>query len=461
MSADRTGGAGSSSGAPAVLWFRRDLRLGDNPALLAATEGDRPVAALFTLDDTLLRPAGAARTAFLLRSVRALEQALVERGGSLTVRRGPPERVLPRFAGEIGAEEVHISADYGPYGAARDQRVRQALGNVALISTGSPYAVAPHRVHKSDGTGYRVFTPYFRAWQEHGWLAPARSSDRAVKWLTTTSEALPTEPPVNAELPAAGEAAAMAAWQAFRRDRLSDYPESRDRPDLDATSRMSPHLKLGTIHPRTMLANLSSADSAFRRQLAWREFYAAVLHFWPDSARDYFKPDLAAMRYDSGPAADQQFRAWADGRTGYPIVDAGMRQLLAEGWMHNRLRMMTASFLVKDLHQEWTRGARHFMAHLIDADLASNQHGWQWTAGTGTDAAPYFRIFNPITQGRRFDPDGDYIRRWVPELRELTAPHIHEPWLAPGGIPRGYHDPIVDHGRERKESLARYHHMKG
>ena len=219
---------------------------------------------------------------------------------------------------------------------------------------------------------------------------------------------------------------------------------------------MSPYLKFGSIHPRTLLADLAPGDEAFRRELAWREFYAAVLHHWPDSARAYFVPGLAAMRYDTGAAADEHFAAWAAGRTGYPIVDAGMRQLLAQGWMHNRIRMIVASFLVKDLHLEWTRGARHFMRHLVDGDLASNSHGWQWTAGTGTDAAPYFRVFNPVLQGKKFDPDGAYIRRWVPELAELPAAEIHEPWRRPGGIPAGYAAPIVDHADERRESLARY-----
>jgi deoxyribodipyrimidine photo-lyase len=219
---------------------------------------------------------------------------------------------------------------------------------------------------------------------------------------------------------------------------------------------MSPYLKFGAIHPRTLLADIGRGDDAFRRQLAWREFYAAVLHHWPASARGYFQAHMANMEYDNGPAADRLFDAWASGRTGFPIVDAGMRQLLSAGWMHNRLRLITASFLVKDLHIEWTRGARHFMWHLIDADVASNQHGWQWTAGTGTDPAPYFRIFNPVSQGKKFDPEGEYIRRWVPELATLRGEEVHEPWLRSGAMPSGYPRPIVDHQVARAESLARY-----
>jgi deoxyribodipyrimidine photo-lyase len=233
---------------------------------------------------------------------------------------------------------------------------------------------------------------------------------------------------------------------------LADYEGTRDRPDLDATSRLSVYLKWGCLHPRTVLDALGPGDETFRRELAWREFYASVLHHWPESARSYFRPELARMRFAPPGTA---FSAWCEGRTGYPIVDAGMRQLLATGWMHNRVRMIVASFLVKDLHVEWMHGARHFMRHLVDADLASNQHGWQWTAGTGTDPAPFFRIFNPVTQGKRFDPEGDYVRRWVPELRGVGGAAAHEPWRL-GAPPAKYPAPIVDHTTERAEALARY-----
>ncbi|MEO8556783.1 MAG: FAD-binding domain-containing protein, partial [Actinomycetota bacterium] len=232
--------------------------------------------------------------------------------------------------------------------------------------------------------------------------------------------------------------------------------------DLDGTSRMSVHLKWGEIHPRRMLADLAARPGAsatlYATQLAWREFYADVLLAQPDSAREYLRPEFAQMEYDEPGGYDDKdgrFNAWRDGRTGYPIVDAGMRQLRAEGWMHNRIRMVVASFLVKDLHIEWRHGARHFMRWLVDGDLASNQHGWQWTAGCGTDAAPYFRVFNPTLQGKRFDPHGDYVRRYVPELRHVHEKSIHEPWTLDGGPPRGYPAPIVDHGQERRESLRR------
>jgi deoxyribodipyrimidine photo-lyase len=260
--------------------------------------------------------------------------------------------------------------------------------------------------------------------------------------------------PAGIDLPEVGESSARAAWTAFRHKGLSDYASTRDRADLDATSRMSVYLKYGAIHPRTLLADLGPAEETFRKELAWREFYAAILHYFPASAREYYKPELARMTYASGAKADDQLAAWKAGRTGFPMVDAGMRQLLAQGWMHNRVRMIVASFLVKDLHLEWTAGAAHFMEHLVDGDLASNQHGWQWTAGTGTDALPYFRVFNPVTQGLKFDPDGDYVRRWVPELRDLTGAAVHEPWKH-GGVD-GYPEPIVDHAAERIVALDRY-----
>jgi deoxyribodipyrimidine photo-lyase len=450
---------------PSVLWFRRDLRRHDNPALLGAldaarADGDDTVVPLFVLDPRLWGPAGDARRAWLSRSLRALDASL---DGALVVRHGDPARVVPEVAAATGATTVHVAADFGPYGAARDLAVAESLAAAGrrLVRTGSPYAVAPGRVVKADGTAYRVYTPFYRAWLAHGWRAPAEDPDRWPAWRREGSGPLASEgvpaAPAHVDLPPVGEAAALERWDAFRRDGLASYGELRDRPDLAGTSSLSAHLRWGEIHPRTLLADLDDSPShtVFRKELAWREFYADVLHHEPASARTWLDPRFAAMEHDDGPDADERFDAWCRGRTGYPFVDAGMRQLLAEGWMHNRVRMVTASFLVKDLHLPWQRGARWFLTHLRDGDLASNQQGWQWVAGSGTDAAPYFRVFNPVTQGLRFDPDGDYVRRYVPELRDLPGAAAHEPWAHPL-LAAGYPAPVVDHAAERAESLRRY-----
>jgi deoxyribodipyrimidine photo-lyase len=444
-----------------VLWLRRDLRLRDHPALHEAAK-DGPVVALFVLDPALLGPAGAPRVAFLYRTLRTIDADLREHGGHLLIRRGDPVKVVPTVVREAEASGVHVSADFGPYGTRRDEDVEKALGDVPLVRTGSPYAIAPGRVVKGDGEPFKVYTPFFRAWVAHGWRKPAATITGRVDWHDGLDGVdVPADPrlPKDLDLPDAGEDAALAAWKKYRQDRLRTYADDRNRPDLDRTSRMSVYLKWGAIHPRTMLADLGPADETFRKELAWREFYATVLSTWPESAREYYLPQMKSMQY-ARPDTDD-FRAWCDGRTGYPIVDAGMRQLLGEGWMHNRVRMIVASFLVKDLHIEWQHGARHFMKHLVDGDLASNQHGWQWTAGTGTDAAPYYRVFNPITQGQKFDPDGDYVRRWIPELRGVEGKKAHEPWDLPDGPPDGYPERIVDHAHERKVALDRYQATRG
>jgi deoxyribodipyrimidine photo-lyase len=411
------------------------------------------------VDPRLWGPAGPARRRFLLDCLADLRTAT---GGSLVLRTGDPAAVVPALAREVRAADVHLSADAGPYGRRRDAAVERALGDVPLVRTGSPYAVTPGRLTTAAGTPFRVFSPFARAWRGHGWRRPA-ADPGPVPWRTGIgSDEPPPAPDLDGvRLPPAGEAAARAAWARFRDERLTGYADGRDRPGTDGTSRLSPYLKYGCLHPRTLLADLAELpqDESVRRftdELAWRDFYADVLWHRPDSAREYLDPRLRGMGYDSGPQAEELLAAWQQGRTGYPIVDAGMRQLLGEAWMHNRVRMIVASFLVKDLHQEWTVGARWFLRHLVDGDLASNNHGWQWVAGTGTDPAPYFRVFNPVGQGRRFDPDGDYIRRWVPELRGLEARHVHEPWTAPGGLPAGYPAPIVDHAHERRVALDRY-----
>jgi deoxyribodipyrimidine photo-lyase len=428
--------------------------------------------ALFVLDPALLDPAGPARRTFLYRSLRDLDASL---GGKLLVVRGDPADVVPRIAATVDAGSVHLAADFGPYGSRRDDAVAKGLAadGRELVRTGSPYAVAPGRVRKGDGDPFRVFTPFRRAWAEHGWRKPADTDASTVTWLDPDQQQkdggpravrIPDDEAVEAELPAAGERAAHERWAEFLDEAVADYGEDRNRPDRPGTSRMSVYLKYGAIHPRTMLADLASRRSAsadtYRSELAWREFYADILYQRPDSARGNYDRAFDALPLAEGAAAERAFEAWCAGRTGFPIVDAGMRQLREQAWMHNRVRMIVASFLVKDLHLPWWWGARHFMRLLVDGDLASNQHGWQWTAGSGTDASPYFRVFNPVTQGEKFDPSGDYVRRFVPELRGVPGKAVHQPWRLPDGIPAGYPEPMVDHKAERIEALARYDRVK-
>ena len=439
------------------MWFRTDLRLADQPALQAAiAAGPDGVAPVVVLDSRFWGPGASVRQAYLVALLRDFAQRVPE----LRVVKGGPAVELPRIAAEVGATTVHVSADFTPYGAQRDRDVEQALAErgVDLVRTGSSYAVSPGRILKGDGTPYKVFTPFFRAWQEHGWRAPATTTTD-VPWIPATEQSveLPDAAvPPGVQLPAVSEQSALSRWQEFLRSDVADYAEARDIPGADRTSRMSVPLKWGAVHPRTLLADLAKIDGpgseSFARELAFREFYADVLHHRPDTVTEYYDPRFAAMQYDE---PEGQIEDWKAGRTGYPIVDAGMRQLLSEGWMHNRVRMIVASFLVKDLHIEWQHGAAWFLDRLVDADLASNQHGWQWAAGCGTDASPYFRIFNPTTQGKKFDPRGEYVRRWVAELRDVPDRHVHEPWTMPSP-PTDYPPPMVDHAEERLESLRRY-----
>ena len=440
-----------------IMWFRRDLRIGDNPALMAAIASSDEIIPVFILDPKLVKQSGSKRLAYLGQSLRALDESL---NNSLHVMVGDQVEVLQELNSRYGATEVHISAEYEPYGKARDERIEKS--GVELNRTGSPYAVAPGRVLKpSDATPYRVYTPFYRAWCVHGWRAPAATPKKINTVAPSASDRnFPDWPmPEGVNVTAAGEAAALARWKVFQSDALDNYDEARNMAGIDGTSKLSAHLKWGEIHPRTLLVNLgeSKAHDTFRKEIAWREFYADVLFNNPHTEKDYYAPRFRDMRYDK---PGEKLKAWQTGKTGYPFVDAAMRQLVREGWMHNRTRMVVASFLVKDLHLEWQHGAEYFMEHLVDFDVASNAHGWQWTAGCGTDASPYYRVFNPIEQGKRFDENGDYIRKYVPELAHLSANEIHEPWLYLDGYSKGYCERIVDHAVERIESLARLQEIK-
>ena len=440
-----------------IIWFRRDLRISDHPALLEALKDSDEIVPVFILDKAQISEASSKLLAYMSQSLRALDASL---GNRLHIIEGDQVEVLKELIALYNVTEVHISTEYERYGAERDARVEAA--GIPLIRTGSPYAVAPGRVLKaSDGTPYKVYTPFYKLWCAHGWRAPAVTPSEIKAPLPPDKyRAFPDFPvPAGAKIIEAGEAAALKRFQEFTKSHLEGYDENRNLAGIDGTSKMSSYLKFGEIHPRTLLANLgeSKAHDTFRKEIAWREFYADVLFNNPHTDVDYFAPRFKEMRYNE---PDEKFTAWCEGRTGFPFVDAAMRQLVLEGWMHNRTRMVVASFLVKDLHLEWQHGANFFADHLVDFDIASNSHGWQWTAGTGTDASPYYRIFNPTEQGKKFDADGDYIRKYVPELAHLSAGEIHEPWLSADGLSKGYPERIVDHALERIESLERLNELK-
>jgi len=453
------GRAAPGRAAGAVIWFRRDLRVEDNPALAAAVDHagamGAGVAPLFVADETLLRGAGRNRRAFLAGGLAALTDHL---DGSLTLRWGRPAEVVPAFAAETGAAVVFATGDVGGWARRRDGEVAAALaaGGRRLVLVSSPFAVAPGRILSGSGRPYQVFTPFSRAWAAAGHPEPIDIPAPA-RWVARDHEVTGEEIAGTAgrrgagdgggrgerspRLPPSGEAAAAETLAAFLDGPVRDYGHERDIPADPGTSRLSPYLHFGMVHPRQILARLPECPGAdvFRSELAWREFAADVLWHRPRAAWEPFQPFGRHLRVDGGPDAEVRFEAWRTGRTGFPLVDAGMRQLLSEGWMHNRVRMVVASFLVKDLHLDWRRGARWFLDQLVDGDLASNSLGWQWAAGVGTDAAPFPRVFNPETQRRRFDPDDRYVRRHVPEASGF-----------------GYPGAIVDHAAERAEALRRF-----
>jgi len=443
------------------MWFRRDLRTDDLPALRAAAVAGRgQVVPLFVVDPALLRPSGPNRRRFLAGALAALDAEL---DGGLVLRHGDPAEVVPAVAAEVGAEVVVVTADFAPYGARRDGEVaaRLAAESRRLVAVGSNYVVAPGTARTGEGRPYRVFTAFQRAWGRLERQAPRPAPDiRGVELPSDTTpgqlldarvaspgEGLPAwweGLPLGAAptLPPAGAAEAWWRLERFVEDgRVARYAEDRDFPGRPATTRLSPYLRFGCLHPRSALSVLSPGPEAERleAELCWREFFADVLWHQPRSARANLQAWADRLVWDTGSNARRHFLAWATGRTGYPLVDAGMRQLLAEGWMHNRARMVTASFLVKDLHLDWRWGARWFMWHLCDADLASNQHGWQWVAGTGTDAAPFHRVMSPIRQLERFDADGLYTGHYLSD-----AGRAHQT------------TPVVDHAVERVEALHRH-----
>ena len=442
--------ASSRDKPPIIVWLRQDLRLADQPALMAAIETGHPVLSVYVLDDGThdLAPGGASRW-WLHHSLAALAQDLERRDGTLILRRGrDPGRVIEALAAEVGAAAVHWGRRYGAAEIEQDKALKTRLTNagVAAKSFNTSLLFEPWTIWNKSGKPYQVFTQYWRFCRSQAEPAaplpiPAKIPAPS---LLPTGEALgdwallPAEPdwatgfgPVWQP----GETGAAARLDRFLDAGLHGYKTGRDRPDQDGTSGLSPHLRFGEISPRQIwhavqhrLATAKRPPDAdaetFLAELGWREFSYSLLFHHPALAREPLKPQFRDFPWQPDPAA---LRAWQTGRTGYPIVDAGMRQLWATGWMHNRVRMIAASFLVKHLLQPWQHGERWFWDTLVDADPASNAASWQWVAGSGADASPYFRIFNPVLQGRKFDPDGNYVRRWVPELAGLSGSDIHEP----------------------------------
>jgi deoxyribodipyrimidine photo-lyase len=453
----------------ALHWFRSDLRLADNTALRAAAERAEQLACVFVLDDRLLQgpKSGAPRTRFLLDCLERLAHDLDARGSALLIRRGDPAQVLARLADETRAELVTWNRDYSPFARARDRAVTRALerAGVRVETFRDRVVFEADQVRTKAGKPFSVYTPYRRAWLERlaHEPAPPRTAPRLPPPVPrVTRGSLPKPPATGAKLPRGGSAAGLRRLDSFAGRALADYEWQRDLPAAGGTSRMSPHLRFGTVSVRQCLAcadEAASEDSRrragarkWRDELVWREFYHAILAENPRVLRGAYKPELDRLAWNDD---DAGFEAWCVGLTGYPFVDAGMRELAASGWMHNRPRMVVASFLTKDLGIDWRRGEAFFMQSLVDGDPANNNGGWQWAASTGTDAQPWFRIFNPVSQGERFDPTGDYVRRWIPELRKLKGSAAHRPWDAQSLAP-DYPAPRVDHAAARVQALARF-----
>ncbi|MGN6189428.1 MAG: cryptochrome/photolyase family protein [Conexibacter sp.] len=467
----------------AIVWLRRDLRLHDHPPLAAALAAHERVIPVFVLDPVLLngRFASGPRTAFMLDCLRELDAALRERGGGLVLRHGAPERELAALVRDTDARAVYWASDATPYALARDQRVRETLREAGVEAIPGPgnFVADIGRPRTGSGRPFTVFTPFHRAWGElerrtvH--RAPRRlpplpcGLDRgAIPSLHELS--VPTRDTLPEPIAAPGETAARDALARWLASDLDAYAERHDRL-AGGSSRLSPHLRFGTLSAREVEERArrrgGAGAAAFVRQLAWRDFYAHVLLHHPGNRRHEHQSRMRALRWDDDP---ELLTAWREGRTGYPLVDAGMRQLRASGWMHNRARLVVGSFLTKDLQLDWRAGEAWFMRWLLDGDVAQNNGNWQWIASVGVDPAPAFRrLLNPTLQQRRHDPDGAYVRRWVPELRAVPDERLAEPWRMSAGeqeaagcaIGRDYPAPAVDHAQERRRALERYRAAAG
>ena len=458
-----------------IHWFRRDLRLTDNPALLAANRASAEVVPVYVAS-TWSKPhrwTGPARQQFLCGCLDSLSRNLTSVGGRLVVRRGPAVEALRALIVETRAEAVFFNRAVDPFGKETEQAVRALCREMGLACQDFKEAVVhePHEVLTAAGTPFRVFTPYSRVWLNLDVPSPLG----AVESLATPeipSLPLPrladwglSAPDPAIGFPEPGEAAARKRLRAALDSIVPRYAAQRDIPAGRTTSRLSQDLRFGLVSSREVVSRVlrgmrESTEAAVRqshevflKELAWREFYIQILHHFPEVLETEFNPATRRVRWDQD---EEKLAAWADGRTGFPIVDAGMRDLRATGFMPNRVRMIVSMFLTKDLHLDWRLGERHFMRHLLDGEIASNNGGWQWSAGTGADAAPYFRIQNPWSQTKRFDPEGAYIKEWIPELREVPARQLAEAPPPGRSLARDYPPPLVDHAVEREECLRRF-----
>jgi len=471
----------NSDQAPALLWFRRDLRLRDNAALEAAAQPGRPVIPVFIWAPEEEGPwaPGAASRWWLHQSLERFREALGEFGSKLIIRRGPAAQSILALAEEAGATAIYWNRLYEPATIARDQQLKKLARARGLVAESFPGNILfePGTIRNNQGGPIRVFTAFWKACLKRPQPTAPKDAPRLIRAPREWPESLAIsdlqlEPKIDwaaglVEAWRPGETGARNRFQAFANDALEAYAEDRERPDHLGTSRLSPHLHFGEISAREVwhAAQKVSASEPFLRQIIWREFAQHLLFHYPHTPSQPLRPEFARFTWRMD---ERALKAWTRGKTGYPLVDAGLRELWRTGWMHNRVRMITASFLVKHLLIPWQEGAAWFWDTLVDADLANNTLGWQWVAGSGADAAPYFRIFNPVIQGERFDPAGDYVRRWVPELAALPAAWIHKPWQAPGallldaGVRIGttYPEPIVIHEDARQRALEAFARMR-
>jgi deoxyribodipyrimidine photo-lyase len=469
-----------------LVWFRRDIRVEDHAALHHALRSSDRVACAFVFDTDILAglPADDRRVQFIHASLGELDARLREWGAYLIVRHGRAADEIVRLASELDVESVFANHDYEPQALARDRDVQQRLREAgrSLQTFKDQVIFEKDEVLTQAGGAFSVFTPYKNAWLKRLAAHPeALEAFETAPWASRLAPApdapaLPTLEalgfmPNPAPAAPAGMSGAQQLLDAFL-ERIDGYHTARDFPALDSTSRLSVHLRFGTLSIRSLVRQLSARTGDGARtwlsELIWREFYMMILQRHPRVVTQSFKAAFDKVRWEEGPEADEAFNAWCEGRTGYPLVDAAMAQLNRTGFMHNRLRMVTASFLTKDLGISWLRGERYFARQLNDYELSSNNGGWQWAASTGCDAQPWFRIFNPVTQSKRFDPDGAFIRRWLPQLAGLEGAAIHAPWLAkPAALARAglvlgrdYPLPIVDHEQARAKTLARFGVLK-